>query len=154
MRIFLALISSLFLATGAWATDVKTYTVSGSFDEVAFDVESAIVGAGLKIDMKGDVSGMLQRTGKDVGATKDVYKGATYFTFCSAVHSREMMEADPHNMGFCPYVVFVYETKASPGEVVVGYRHVKGGGSSDAGKAALDKVDAWLDDLVSKAVGQ
>lgn len=154
MRMIAIFVSFIMLTTAAVATDIKSYTVSGSFDDVAFDVETAIVGAGLKIDKKGDVSGMLKRTGEDVGASKDIYKGATYFSFCSAVHSRKMMEADAANVGYCPYIVFVYETKAAPGEVVVGYRRLAGGGSSEAGKAALNEVDAWLDGIVRGATGQ
>ena len=154
MRMIAIFVSFIMLTTAAAATDVKSYTVSGSFDDVAFDVETAIVGAGLKIDKKGDVSGMLKRTGADVGASKEIYEGATYFSFCSAVHSRKMMEADAANVGYCPYIVFVYETKAAPGEVVVGYRKLAGGGTSEAGKAALNEVDAWLDGIVRGATGQ
>lgn len=154
MRVFAVLISFFLLASVALGNDVKTYTVSGTFEDVAFDVESAIVSAGLKIDKKGDVGGMLKRTGKDVGASKEIYNGATYFSFCSAVHSRKMMEADAANVGFCPYIVFVYETKAAPGKVIVGYRRLAGGGSSEAGKAALNDVDEWLDGIVREAVGQ
>ncbi len=154
MRIIAIFVSFIMLTTAAVATDVKSYTVSGGFDDVVFDVETAIVGAGLKIDTKGDVAGMLKRTAQDVGASKDLYKGATYFSFCSAVHSRTMMEADAANVGYCPYVVFVYETQAEPGTVVIGYRRLAGGGSSDAGKAALNDVDAWLDGIVRKAIGK
>ncbi|MEQ8825944.1 MAG: DUF302 domain-containing protein [Filomicrobium sp.] len=153
MRIFVVLLSLIMMATTAAATDVKTYTVSGTIDDVAFEVESAIVNRGLVIDMKGDVAGMLKRTGEDVGAAKDVYAGAKYFAFCSAVHSRKMMEADAANMGYCPYIVFVYEAKAAPGKIVVGYRRLSGGGTSDAGKAALNDVDKWLDGIVREVAG-
>jgi uncharacterized protein (DUF302 family) len=153
MRALVFLIGLVCFMSAATAAELKTYMVKGAFDEVAFDVESTIVDRGLVIDMKGDVGGMLQRTGKDVGAGKEIYVGAKYFTFCSAVLSRKMMEADAATMGFCPYSIFVYETKAKPGEVVVGYRRTTGGDSKAAG-AALSEVDTWLDGIVREAAGK
>ena len=32
------------------------------------------------------------------------------------------MEADPHNIGFCPYVINIYVLPAEPGRVYVSYR--------------------------------
>lgn len=152
---FLPLIAATLtvLSTAALAEGTKSYSVKGTIDQAAFDLESAIIDRGLTIDMKGNVGGMLQRTGKDVGATQEVYQGAYYFTFCSAVLSRKMMEADPATMGLCPYSVFAYETKANPGEVVIGYRRTSGDGS-DAAKPVLEEIDAWLDGIVSAAAGK
>ena len=65
---------------------------------------------------------MLERTGADVGSTKKIYANAEFFMFCSAKLSRAMIEADPANVGYCPYVVFLYEAAEKPGEIVVGYR--------------------------------
>ncbi len=153
MRALVFLIGLVCYMSAATAEALKTYTVKGAFDEVAFDVESTIVDRGLVIDMKGDVGGMLRRTGKDVGADKDIYVGAKYFTFCSAVLSRKMMEADAATMGVCPYSIFVYETKASPGEVVVGYRRTSEGGSK-AAEGVLSEIDTWLDGIVREAAGK
>ena len=94
---------------------------------------------------------MLERTGADVGSSKPVYRQAEYFTFCSAKLSRSMMEADPANIGFCPYVVFIYETAAAPGTISVGYRRPPAQGS-DASRAALADIDALLDGIVKEAV--
>jgi len=68
------LAASLFvacLATPAVAESVRTFTTSGTLDDVMLDVESAIIDKGLVIDFKGDVGGMLKRTGSDVGAKGD-----------------------------------------------------------------------------------
>ena len=153
MRALVFLTGLVCFMTAATAAGLKTYTVMGAFDEVAFDVESTIVDRGLVIDMKGDVGGMLQRTGKDVGAGKEIYLGAKYFTFCSAVLSRKSMEADAATMGFCPYSIFVYEEKAKPGEVVVGYRRISGSDSKAAG-TVLSEIDTWIDGIVREAVGK
>ena len=154
MRVFVVLIGFMFLAGSAVADGIKTYKVKGDFDSVAFDVESTIVDKGLVIDTKGDVGRMLQRTGQDVSSdAKEIYVGAKYFAFCSAVLSRKMMEADPGTMGLCPYVVFVYETKANPGVVVVGFRKLEDVGSDEA-EDALEEIDEWLDGIVRSAIGK
>jgi uncharacterized protein (DUF302 family) len=154
MRLVFILFGLVALVSAAQADGLKTYTVKGNFDGVAFDVESTIVNKGLVIDTKGDVGGMLERTGKDVAeGAKDLYVGAKYFAFCSAVLSRKMMEADPAMMGLCPYVVYVYETKANPGEVVVGYRRLEDSGS-DKAEDVLEEIDEWLDGIVREAVGK
>ena len=111
------LLAALVLATAAaaQAQQLKTYTKKAAFDDVKFDLTNAITNRGLVVDFNGNVGGMLARTGKDVGSTKAVYKHAEYFVFCSAKLSREMMEADPANAGFCPFVMFAYEAAAKPG---------------------------------------
>ena len=144
------LIVLLFLAGAAAAQDFKTYAKKASFDDVKFDLTNAITNKGLVVDSNGNVGGMLARTGKDVGSAKTVYKNAEYFVFCSAKLSREMMEANPANAGFCPFVIFAYESAAKPGEVVVGYRRFPAAGNA-ASKKALAAVDALLDGIVKEA---
>ena len=96
---------------------------------------------------------MLGRTAADVGATQTVYHHADFIAFCSAKYSRAMMEADPTNIAFCPFTVFIYETKAKPGEIVVGYRRpiLPANPSAAAAKAAAD-VDALMAKIVEDAV--
>ena len=153
MRVVLFVVGLACFMTAVSAAELKTYIVKGAFDEVAFDVESTIVDRGLVIDMKGDVSGMLDRTGKDVGGTKKIYAGAKYFAFCSAVLSRKMVEADAATMGVCPYTIFVFETMENPGEVVVGYQRTSDGGS-EAASSVLTQIDTWLDGIVREAAGK
>jgi hypothetical protein len=70
--------------------------------------------------------------------------------FCSAKLSRAMMEADLGNIGFCPYVIFVYEAAARPGETVVGYRRpISGGGTASP---VLAEIDSLLDAIAKDAV--
>ncbi len=149
----IALIAVLALfATAAAAQELKAYRkASGSYDDVKFDLANAITNRGLVVDFNGNVGAMLDRTGKDVGSTKQVYKRAEYFTFCSAKLSREMMEADPANAGFCPYVVFIYEPAAKPGEIVVGYRRMPRAGKPPTIKA-FAAINALLDGIAKEAV--
>lgn len=137
--------------TAAAGQDIRTYSKAGSFDDVRADLENAIINRGLKIEYTGNIAGMLDRTGADVGSTQQIYAAAQFLLFCSAKYSRAMMEADPQNLAFCPYVTFVYETAEKPGEIVVGYRRPSIGGT-EASKAALSDVEALLDGIVREAV--
>lgn len=135
----------------ASAQGLKTYTKAGSFADVKFDLTNAITNRGLVTDSSGNLGAMLERTGKDVGSTKAIYKSAEYYTFCSAVLSRQMMEADPANVGYCPYVMFVYETAAKPGQIVVGYRPPPSTGNP-ASRKAFAAISALLDGIAKEAV--
>ena len=133
------------------AAELFTKSKSGSFDDVKFDLTNAIIDRGLVVDYTGSVAGMLDRTGADVGSTKKLYRHAEYFVFCSAKLSRQMMEADPSNIGFCPFVVFIYEREDKPGDIVVGARPPTPRGD-DASRNALAAVDGLLQGIVSDAV--
>ncbi|MEC9367628.1 MAG: DUF302 domain-containing protein, partial [Pseudomonadota bacterium] len=115
------------------------------------DVEDAIVNRGLVVDHNGKIGAMLERTAKDTGSAGSPYADAQYFVFCSASLSARMMAADPRNIGYCPYIVFVYELKSAPGTVQVGYRELKETGS-DASGAAIAAINKMLDELVRGAV--
>ena len=138
-------------AGGAAAAELFTKSKAASFDDVKFDLTNAIIDRGLVVDYTGSVAGMLDRTGADVGSTKKLYRHAEYFVFCSAKLSRQMMEADPSNIGFCPFVVFIYERSDKPGEIVVGARPPTPRGD-DASRKALAEVDGLLQGIVSDAV--
>ena len=94
---------SMGLATAAWAEGPVTVPFDGSFEDATFAVESAIVGEGLVIDYVSHVGEMLNRTGGDVGSDAMIFQNADIFLFCSAVISRQVMEADPMNITHCPY---------------------------------------------------
>lgn len=119
-----------------------TYDVEGSFDDAVFGVESAIVNRGLVVDYTSHVGAMLERTREDVGG-EPIFGAADVFLFCSAVLSREVMEADPSNIAHCPYGVFVTERE---GTVQVGYRTYPEG--------PMQKVQALLDEIAREAAGQ
>lgn len=138
-------------AAPAMADDIKLFEKKGSYADVKADLANAIVNKGLVNDYTGNIGGMLQRTGADVGSTKPIYKSAEYMTFCSAKLSRAMMEADPTNMGFCPFVVFAYEPADKPGTVVVGYRVPTAAKGNDATKKILAEIDGMLTSIATEA---
>ncbi len=132
---------------------VVTYSKAGKFEDVRDDLKQAIEAKGLVIDYESFVNRMLERTGKDVGSTRQLYADAQAFVFCSAVLSRKMMEADPANVSLCPYSLVVYATATEPGRVHVSYRRPWRPDGSAASKAALKEVEALLDGIARKALG-
>ncbi|MDX2155223.1 MAG: DUF302 domain-containing protein [Hyphomicrobiaceae bacterium] len=153
-RFMLATLLALPVLVASHAThaqDLRTYTKSAAYDDVKFELSNAIVAKGLVVETTGDIGSMLERTGPDVGSTRPIYNKAEYMTFCSALYSRRIMEADPGNVGYCPYVVFIYERADKPGETVVGYRRPPQSGSESSRKAFAD-IDKLLDDIARNAV--
>jgi hypothetical protein len=139
------LFAGLLLAAkpNAFAQELKTYSKQGSYEDVKFELNDAVIRRGLAIDYTGHINNMLERTGAAVGSTKRVYSNAEF--------SRDMIEADPTNVGYCPYVVFLYEAADKPGDIVVGYRRPLPRGNA-ASKEALAAIDALLDGIVKDAV--
>ena len=136
-------VMSVILTGSALANDTSTvYDFDGSFDDAAFSVESAIIGQGLVIDYVSHTGEMLNRTGADVGSTKQLFDAADIFVFCSAVLSRKVMEIDPMNIAHCPYGIFVAERE---GRVMIGYRNYPDG--------PMQEVQSLLDDIVQEALG-
>ena len=158
MKPVLNLLGTLIIAfsfsTSASANEaaVKYFSTQGEYADVIQDVEDAIQDAGLNIDYRGRIGDMLERTRKDLGGKEKIYKGAQFMQFCSARLSRKMMEADPANMGVCPYTVFVYETMKKPGTVVVGYKRPQGAPGVASQKSLAD-IDALLNGIVKEATG-
>lgn len=139
---------------GAATSSVVRYSADAKFDTVRDDLHDAILAKGLVIDNTSYIAKMLARTGKDVGSSKTVYADGQgqAFSFCSAVISRKTMEADPHNMVFCPYTLVVYSTAAEPGKVHVAYRRPILTNGSDASRAALKDVETLLDGIARDAL--
>jgi len=143
MRTLLAATMAVFLlapAAHAAGDDVKTIESDAAFADVSSGIENAIVNRGFKVDYHGFIGDMLKRTATDVDADKALYKDAEFFTFCSAVVSRKVMEADIGDIAYCPYVVFAYETEEKPGAVTVGFRTLPEGGERDAVNALLSEI--------------
>lgn len=142
-RTFLA---AALIATSqiASAQDMVTYTTDLSFDDVIFGLESAVIDAGLQIDSVSHVGDMLERTRADVGSDVVLFAHAQVFSFCSATVSRAVMEADPMNIVFCPYDIFVAEMPDAPGQTTIGYRQFPDG--------AMQQVQDLLDGLVQIAI--
>jgi hypothetical protein len=125
----------------------QIYQSDDDFVDVRENLIDAIINRGYVIDYNGTPGDMLKRTRKDVGG-KALYVDAQYLIFCSAVLSRATMEANIHNIGYCPYTLFVYEAVANPGTVYVSYRKPTMIQSS----AELDAVEALLDGIAREAV--
>lgn len=139
-------VGALFFALSVsttFAQEAVTTMFNGSAEDAKFAVESAIVDRGLVIDYVSHVGDMLNRTAKDVGSDKKLFESADIFIFCSAVVSREVMEADPMNIAHCPYGIFVTE---QGGKVHVGYRSYPDG--------PMQKVESLLADIVADAVAE
>lgn len=128
----------------AVAQDMVTYTVDQSFDDVAFGLESAIIDQGLVVDHISHVGDMLERTRGDVGSDVVLFAQADVYSFCSATVSRSVMEADPMNIVFCPYDIFVATMPDAPDQTIIGYRQFPDG--------AMQQVQTLLDGLVKAAV--
>lgn len=137
--------ATLLSASVAGAEEFVTRTTADTFDDVAFAVESAIVGKGLVIDSVSHVGDMLERTKADVGGTVTVFDRANVYLFCSATLSRKVMEDDPMNIRFCPYAITVFQSPADPGMVTVGHRTFPDG--------AMQEVQALLSSIVTDALG-
>lgn len=149
---------SLVLSVGAPAAGViaapdhiRLYTVKRDFETVKDDIQIAITNQGLVVDHSSNISAMLERTGKDLGATRQVYGNAGSMQFCTAGVSRRTMEADPANIAFCPYIIFYYTLPQDPKTVYVGYRRPLSSGPK-ASRAALQEIETLLDAIVKEGL--
>lgn len=137
-------------AVAADAHDPLTVrSVKRAYGDVRTDLQNAIVNQGLKVDLNGKIGEMLKRTAADIGASGEVYADAEYFTFCSSKLSRTMMEADPANMGLCPYTMFIFQRPGSD-EVTVGYKAMVMRGNEKS-LASLKEINKLLDTILAEA---
>ena len=130
---------------------VVRYSVKGKYADVREEIVQAIANRGMVISAESHIAEMLDRTGKDVGSDKKIYRHAEVLLFCSAVISRKAMEADAHNSVFCPYGIAVYELQNETGTIFVSYRKapVVSGGQS---RAAMQEVEKLLDGIARDAM--
>lgn len=144
----------VYTAQSADNDPIVRHTVAAKYDNVLDDIKNAIAGRGLVIDHTSHVAKMLDRTGKDLDKTKKMYgeDQGQVFSFCSSTVSRATMEADPHNIAFCPYAIAVYSTLAEPGKVHVVYRRPQRPDGSPASRASLKEVEKLLDGIVREAL--
>lgn len=152
MKKILAVCAMLCLPFSSLAAEGYTvlFKTQGEFQTVRDSVESAIEGKGLVINHTNKIAEMLERTGKDLGATKQVYTNGEQFEFCSATISRRMMEADPHAMVMCPYIVSVY-TIPNDKNVYIAYRK-PAPTRNPALKKSLAEVEKLLNEIIKDAM--
>ena len=147
----LALLAALF-AHAAFATPVINKT-KGSFEEVKENLTNALTNRGMVVNNVAHIGDMLARTGKDLGKSNPIYVKAEAIEFCSATVSRATMEANPHNIAYCPYVIAIYVLPKEPNTVYITYRKPEGKGPK-AGQASLAEIDKLLRELVKETMGQ
>lgn len=140
----LAAAAALFATAAVAENGVVSYTTDESYDDVVFGLENAIVDAGLVVDSVSHTGDMLERTRGDVGSDVTIFEKADIYSFCSAAISRRAMEADPMNLVFCPYDIFVMQLPGSD-TVTIGFREFPEG--------PMKEVEALLDGIAKAAVG-
>ncbi|MBU2983092.1 DUF302 domain-containing protein [Lentibacter algarum] len=146
MRALLSAFAMLAATTAIADTSTMiTYTTSDSFEDVIFGLENAIIDEGLVIEGVSHVGDMLERTKADVGSDITLFSKADTYSFCSAKISRDVMEADPMNIVFCPYDIFVIVLPDKPDETKIGFRSFPEG--------EMKKVEALLDRIAKTAIG-
>lgn len=159
MRLFsrcAAALAALLLPAAAFAqpAGVTVHAVEAPFDDVRQAAADAIINQGFVIDYEARIGDMLNRTAGDVGAAKTVFDKADALQFCSATLSRKAMEADPANIAYCPYVIFVYDLAGDDAKTYVGFRHLdEASAKSPESKAALAEINKLLDTIVKEAAG-
>lgn len=129
---------------------MKLYTVEGKFEDVRLEIELAITDRGMVINNISHIGNMLARTGKDLGEGKQIFQEAEALEFCSATVSRRMMETDPHNIVFCPYIIAIYTLPAESNKVYVAFRRPLPVGS-DESRQSLLAVEQLLEDIIADA---
>ncbi|MVO16318.1 DUF302 domain-containing protein [Parasedimentitalea huanghaiensis] len=127
----------------ATAQDMVSYTTTLDFDDVTFGIENAITDLGLVVDNISHVGEMLERTRGATGSDVVLFEAAEVYSFCSATLSRQVMEADPMNIVFCPYDIFIAQLPGSD-EVTVGFRQYPEG--------AMQLIQSMLDGIVQEAI--
>jgi uncharacterized protein (DUF302 family) len=152
MKKLLAIVSMLCLPLSALAADAYSvvFKTQGDFAFVRDSLQTAIEGKGLVINHTNLIAGMLERTGKDLGATKQVFAHAEQFEFCSATISRATMEADPHAIAMCPYIISVYTV---PGDATVYLAYRKPPATDNpALNKALGELEKLLTEIIQDAL--
>ena len=144
MKRFILATFTLIFASVAMADEVISYTTDESFEDVIFGLENAIVDAGLVVDAVSHTGEMLERTKADVGSEVTIFQKADIYSFCSAAVSRRVMEADPMNVVYCPYDIFVIQMP-SDDKVTIGFRSYPEG--------PMKEVEALLDGIAKSAIG-
>lgn len=120
-----------------------------SFDEVDESVRMAVADGGMIVSGTLHVSEMLNRTGKDIGFDKNIFKRSEAVEFCSALISHKMAAVHPANISMCPFTIAIYELNEEPDVIYLAYRRIKLLGD---GKKVEDDIIALLQGIVDESV--
>jgi uncharacterized protein (DUF302 family) len=136
-----------------------TTSIEGTFEDVYDEFKNAIINEGLTIDYVGNVDQMLERTSQAQIDTDDidqnlkqvtpVYLFAKYMQFCSSALTHKAVQANPNNLSMCPFLVFIYETNANPGRIIIGYRPPTLS-TDKASKAISQEVVLFLNGIINE----
>jgi len=153
IRVLVLTFAFAAMSQTAWAegAHMEVFIKRGSFADVREAVEMAITGRGYVINNVSHIGEMLERTGKDLGGGKQIFLNAEALEFCSATVSRMMMESDPDNIVFCPYIISIYVLPGKPDEVRVAYRKTQMVGSH-ASQQSLEAVNKLLSEIIAEAL--
>ena len=115
------------MASAADQPGYRAYVRAGTFANVREDLNDAIIKRGFVVDHVGRFNFMLERTadvaGKPTGDSGgSPYKDAEYLQFCPALLTHDGVAASPFYIANCPITIFIFELRAEPGKVHVGYR--------------------------------
>lgn len=146
MKLLNWVVAAILAASPAFAQGVVSYTTDQAFEDVTFGLENAIIDAGLVIDHVSHTGDMLERTRGETGSDVVIFDHADIYSFCSASLSRQVMEADPMNVMFCPYDIFVAVMHDKPDETVIGFRGYPEG--------EMQIIHDLLDGIVKNALGE
>ena len=133
---------------GALASVIVT-KAGTSFEDIDESVRMAIADGGMIVSGTLHISDMLNRTGKDIGFDKNIFKKSEAVEFCSALISHKMAAVHPANVSMCPFTVAIYELNDEPGVVYLSYRRVNLLGD---GKKVEDDIVALLQGIVDESV--
>ena len=160
MMVFIATIYTAVFSASAQDKSVTHYTktVQAEFVDVFADLQDAVINKGLVIDYVGNVDNMLNRTSSTAGSVtsdgeKSPYLNAKYMQFCSSKLTHKAVSADPHNLAICPYIVYMFETRAKPGNITIGYRPPIFGPSKRSRKIKVEVLE-FLESIVNEAIAE
>jgi len=120
-----------------------------SFEDINENVRMAITDGGMIVSGTLHISDMLNRTGKDIGFDKNIFKKSEAVEFCSALISHKMAVVHPANVSMCPFTIAIYELNEEPDVVYLSYRRVKLLGD---GKKVEEDIITLLQGIVDESV--
>lgn len=141
----LAVSHLLMGSTSALAQEMIKFETELAYEDVIFGLESAITDRGLVVDHISHVGEMLERTRADVGSDVVLFQQADVYSFCSAKLSRQVMEANPMNITFCPYDIFVAQ-RPDDTKVTIGFRAFPEG--------EMQVIQSLLSEIAQEAIAE